>query len=191
MSLDESTQDHAEPPTPGHGDPRSATGPAAHGATLGGQPLDALIRRVRRTADMSQRELARAAEVSPATVGRIEAATMTPSLPLLERLLVAAAGHRLVIVDSEGRLTVPLQIWDDITDLQGRRFPAHLDTILDPEYGQWWADVYGLSSPPETFRRDRERRDYERRRSQWQVRVKQLRFAPEPVPPGGWTRRTG
>jgi hypothetical protein len=31
-----------------------------------------------------------------------------------------------------------------------RRYPAHLDTVLDPAPGEWWGDRYGLARPPET-----------------------------------------
>ena len=72
-----------------------------------------------------------------------------------------------------------------MSDLAGRRFPAHLDTILDPVFSEWWADVYGLTAPPETFRRSRAHRDYIRRISRWQVRVAQLRNVPRPDPPRG------
>ncbi len=77
-------------------------------------------------------------------------------------------------------------MWQDVADGAGRRYPAHRDTILDPVFGEWWADGYGLARPPETFRRNRVYRDYERRRSQWQVRVAQLRNAPEPRLPRGF-----
>ena len=51
--------------------------------------------------------------------------------------------------------------WEDTRDGAERRYPSHLDTILDPEPGEWWADIYGLARPPETFSpqtgQDRER----------------------------------
>jgi hypothetical protein len=48
------------------------------------------------------------------------------------------------------------------------------------------ADGLGLARPPETFRRNRTVRDYQRRRSQWDVRVAQFRTAPQPrLPRGG------
>jgi transcriptional regulator with XRE-family HTH domain len=150
---------------------------------IGDYLLSEVIRRVRRTADLSQRELAKHAGVSNALVGSIERGTVTPSLRILQRLL-NTAGYRLVVVDVDGRLVVPLKVWNDVSDLAGRRLPAHLDTILDPAYGQWWGDLYGLTAPPETFRRNRIYRDYLRRRSRWDVRVAMLRNAPLPVPPG-------
>ena len=159
---------------------------------LGGYPLDGLIRRVRRTARLSQRELAKAASVAPSAVAAFETGRKIPSLAALQRVL-HAANYQLVVIDEAGHLVIPLEVWDSIADLAGRRFPPHLDTILDPVPGQWWADVYGLTSPPETFRRSRAYRDYQRRLSQWEVRVAKLRTAPRPRPPRRWepARRMG
>ena len=149
---------------------------------LGGHALSGIVRRVRRAADLSQRQLAERAAVSATLVGAIETGARTPSLPVLQRLL-RAAKFRLVVVDNEGRLVLPLEVWQDTEDGAGRRYPAHLDTILDPVFGEWWADGFGLARPPETFRRNRAQRDYERRRSQWEVRVNKFRNAPCPEPP--------
>lgn len=149
---------------------------------LGGHPLSGIVRRVRRTADLSQRQLAEKADVSATLIGAIETGVRTPSLPVLQRIL-RAANLRLVVVDRRGRAVLPLEVWQDTEDGAGRRYPAHLDTILDPEFGEWWADGFGLARPPETFRRNRAQRDYERRRSQWDVRVKKFRCAPCPEPP--------
>ncbi|HKC28373.1 MAG TPA: helix-turn-helix transcriptional regulator [Jatrophihabitans sp.] len=151
---------------------------------IGGHSLSGTIRRVRRTADMSQRELAKHAGVSPALIGAVESGDRVPSLLALQRILNAAK-YQLVVVDADGHLVVPLKVWQDVADGAGRRFPAHLDTILDPEFGEWWADGYGLARPPETFRRNREYRDYRRRLSQWEVRSNQSRFA-RPRLPYGW-----
>ena len=146
---------------------------------FGDYPLSGIVRRVRRAADMSQRELAKYAKVSPALLANIETGTRTPSLHTLQRIL-NAANYLLVVVDVEGHVVLPLRVWQDVADGAGRRYPAHLDTILDPVMGDWWADGYGLTRPPETFWRNRKYRDYLRRKSQWEVRVKQLRHAPEP-----------
>jgi len=70
------------------------------------------------------------------------------------------------------------------SNLAAMRYPSHLDTILDPVAGEWWADDYGLARPPETFYRDRRLRDAMRARSQWEVRVAKLRNSPEPRRPG-------
>ncbi|MDG4815613.1 helix-turn-helix transcriptional regulator [Micromonospora sp. WMMD956] len=150
-------------------------------------PAAGIIRAVRRRADASQRELAAYAGVHPSTIGRIEAGALTPSIAMLRRLL-AAAGFRLAVVDEFGRVLQPMRDRDDARDGAERRYPSHLDTILDPEPGEWWADVYGLARPPETFYRNRAYRDAMRRRSRWEVRVAKLRHVPPPpraVPPDG------
>jgi transcriptional regulator with XRE-family HTH domain len=144
--------------------------------------LPGLIRRVRRISDLSQRELASRAGVSAATVNRIETGTLVPRLPTLQRLL-ASADLRLVVIDAYGHVVAPMRTWQDLADDAGRRYPAHLDTVIDPRPGEWWADIYGLARPPETFRRNRAIRDQERRRSQWEVRVAQHRSEPPPPDP--------
>lgn len=128
---------------------------------------------------MSQRQMARFAKVAPSTIGKVEGGRMVPSVDLLERIL-GAAGLYLIVVDQDGRVVSPMEDWDDTRDGAERRYPAHLDTILDPEQGEWWADVYGLARPPETFHRSRAYRDAQRRRSQWEGRVKQHRGDPPP-----------
>jgi transcriptional regulator with XRE-family HTH domain len=147
---------------------------------VGRYPIAGLVRRARRLADMSQRQMARFAKVSAGTVGKVESGALTPSVDLLERL-VGAAGLYLAVVDQDGRVVVPMETWDDTRDGAERRYPAHLDTILDPEPGEWWGDIYGLVRPPETFHRSRVLRDAQRRRSQWEVRV--ARYRNEPPPP--------
>jgi hypothetical protein len=103
---------------------------------------------------------------------------------LFQRVL-AVAGLQLAVVDAERRIVAPMAEWGDTRDGAERLYPAHLDTILDPEPGEWWADVYGLARPPETFRRNREARDYQRARSKWEVRVAKYRHDPPPrYPPG-------
>lgn len=155
------------------------------------EAISGLIRKVRRLADLSQRELAHATRVSRTTIGRIEAGSLIPSLDTLLRLL-ATARLTLVVADEDGRVVQPMRIWDDTRDGAGRQFPAHLDLTLDPTGDDWWASVYGLAKPPETFHRDREWRDAKRRRSQWEVRVAQFRHVPPPPNPQHdphWRRR--
>jgi len=98
---------------------------------------------------------------------------------MVERLL-EACGFRLVVVDQQDRKLRPMADSDNTVDGAQRRFPAHLDVILDPLFGEWWGDIYGLARPPETFYRDRRRRDQQRRRSQWEVRVARFRADPPP-----------
>ncbi|MFF0659088.1 helix-turn-helix transcriptional regulator [Micromonospora tulbaghiae] len=163
-------------------------GPAADGPALLTEPFDVpfpapgIVRAVRRRADASQRELARFARVHPSTIGRIEAGSLTPSLTMLSRI-VGTAGFRLVVVDEAGRVLKPMRDRADLRDGAERRYPSHLDVITDPEPGEWWADRYGLARPPETFYRNREVRDWLRRRSQWEVRVAKYRSVPPPPDP--------
>lgn len=146
---------------------------------LGMYPVAQLVRRARRIADMSQRQMARFAKVAPSTIGKVEGGRMMPSVTVLERIL-GAAGLWLAVVDQNGRIVLPMEDWDDTRDGAERRYPAHLDTILDPELGDWWGDTYGLARPPETFHRSRAHRDAQRRRSQWEVRVAKNRGVPPP-----------
>jgi transcriptional regulator with XRE-family HTH domain len=132
--------------------------------------------------------MARAAEVSQAAISKIEAGSLTPSFALLQRVL-GAAKMWLVVVDEDGRVVEPMKDWQDTRDGAERRYPSHLDTILDPVPGEWWGDQYGLMSPPETFWRNRDYRDQRRRRSQWEVRVGQFRHEPPPRDPFAWLRR--
>ncbi|MEV4658073.1 helix-turn-helix transcriptional regulator [Micromonospora sp. NPDC049301] len=155
-------------------DPPPPTGP-----TVGRFPIAGLVRRARRIVRLSQHGMARFAKVSPSTVGRVEAGSLTPSLAVLERLL-GAAGLYLTVVDQNGRVIQPMADREDVHDGAGRRYPSHLDTILDPEPGEWWGDIYGLARPPETYHRSSADREARRRRSQWEVRVAKHRHLPPP-----------
>jgi transcriptional regulator with XRE-family HTH domain len=156
-------------------------------ARIGPFPVPGLLRRARRMADLSQRELARAAKVAQSTVARIEAGDLTPSLDMTQRLM-APAGLYLVVVDGEGRIVVPMRECEEARDGGNRRYPSHLDTILDPRPGEWWGDSYGLARPPETFYRNRVYRDYQRAQSQWEVRAQQNRGVPPPRHPDFYLR---
>lgn len=190
------------PSFPGMSDDRASADAdhAAGDAPRAGQPpyigpdtIPGIVRKVRRRTDLSQRELAQAARVSRSTVARVESGELTPSLGMLVRLL-AVGRLALVVTDDQGRVVHPMRVWDDTRDGADRQFPAHLDLIVDPHGGEWWADVYGLARPPETFHRDRRWRDAKRWRSQWEVRVKQFRGVPPPPDPDRdrrwWRRRT-
>lgn len=133
--------------------------------------------------------MAERAGVAASTVGRIEAGKLVPSIATLRRLL-AVADLELVAVDADGRLVQPmLDDRDDLRDGAERRYPSHLDTVLDPEDGEWWGHKYGMARPPETFHRDRRWRDVMRRRSVWEVRVNQNRHRPPPPTLREWMRR--
>ncbi|MFC7547343.1 helix-turn-helix domain-containing protein [Plantactinospora sp. GCM10030261] len=160
----------------------SALDPPPPEPMIGRYPAPGLVRRARRIAGMGQREMARFAKVAPSTIARVETGAMTPSLDVLQRIL-GAAGLHLAVVDEDGHVIAPMRDWDEETrDGAGRRYPSHLDTILDPRPGEWWGDIYGLQRPPETFCRPSPvLREAQRRRSVWEVRVKQNRGVPPPA----------
>ena len=105
------------------------------------------VRQVRRRTRMSQREIAAACDISPSTISRAEAGRTVVSLATFSRLL-RAAGLQLVVVDDHKRRVPPLREPPQTRDLADRRFPAHLDLILDPEPGEWWGDQFGLVHHP-------------------------------------------
>ncbi|XTZ16988.1 helix-turn-helix domain-containing protein [Micromonospora echinospora] len=137
--------------------------------------LGAVLRALRRRADLSQRELAGRAGVPKSTVARIESGgAVDPRFRTVERLVRAAGGEVAVGVASGERLAavpaVPHDGWRDDAD---RRYPAHLDVrevrTLKDWPGAWWADWYNLPPerwplpvPPATYDLDRRRRDRRR-----------------------------
>jgi transcriptional regulator with XRE-family HTH domain len=135
----------------------------------GSLPVGDYVRRVRRAADLSQRELVIATGLSVSWVARVEAGTAVPRVAQLETVL-ALAGWRLAVLDEARREMHPLLEYDqDLGDGAGRRYPAHLDAVIDPERDEWWAGWYGLARPPETFRRNRWARDRQRAKSQFEL----------------------
>ena len=123
--------------------------------------LAGALRRIRRRADLSQRELARACGVATSVVAHAEAARRGLTVALLERA-AALAGLRLALLDGEGREITPMA-GAAVRDLSGRRFPAHLDTVHSDE--RWWRyeERYDRPRPTYTFDRDRDGRDIIRR----------------------------
>ena len=117
-----------------------------------------LLMRARRSADLSQRELALLASVPQASIAALEAGTRSVRLDVFARLL-AAAGARLAVLGPNGEELVPFAE-DTVRDNGGRRFPAHLDVrppddvpverICSPRYDR--ADAKG-------WYHHRERRD--------------------------------
>ena len=110
-----------------------------------------IIRRARRSADLSQRELAVQLGVGRSTVGRWESGEVLPDLEQFQRLLGLAALH-LTVVDSDGGAVEPMA--DEAPrDGQRRRFPAHLDLgeTTDPLSGE------PRLTTPHRPRRDRNR----------------------------------
>jgi transcriptional regulator with XRE-family HTH domain len=123
--------------------------------------LSGALRRIRRTADLSQRELAAACGVSPSTLAKAEARRRDVSVDVLQRA-AAVAGLRIALLDAAGE-EVPAMAAGTVRDGAGRHFPAHLDT----RHGDvgWWhgPERYSREPPTYTFDRDRARRDGWRR----------------------------
>jgi transcriptional regulator with XRE-family HTH domain len=124
--------------------------------------LSGLLRRIRRTADLSQRELAAACGVPQATIAQAEAGRRGLSVAALARV-AAVAGLRVTLVAADGTELRPM---DDgtVRDMGNRRFPAHLDTRYSEE--QWWhgPERYSRPEPWYTFDRSRVIRDHYRGR---------------------------
>ncbi|MFG2053925.1 GNAT family N-acetyltransferase [Micromonospora sp. NPDC048930] len=142
--------------------------------------LGDVLRRLRRQADLSQRELAVRAGVPQPAVARIESGRAAdPRYRTVERLIRAAGGQ--VRFDAgataeEPHLPAPVP-HDELRDQAGRRYPAHLDVweVKEPKDwpGAWWAEWYNLPPerwplplPPATYELNRGHRD-RRRAADW------------------------
>ena len=105
--------------------------------------LPGFLRRTRRAADVSQRELARALEVSRSLVGAAASGHTGLDVRILAR--AAALAHlRLALLDDAGREVPPMAV-DAVRDMADRRFPAHLDTRYGDE--DWWHGQQRYSRP--------------------------------------------
>jgi transcriptional regulator with XRE-family HTH domain len=125
-----------------------------------GFDLCGALRRIRRIADLSQRDLAGAASISPSTLAHAEAGTRDLPVQSLARAC-AVVGLRIALLDENGD-PVEGMADDSVRDRFGRRFPAHLDTRYSDE--GWWhgPERYSRPVPWYTFDRDRGRRDARR-----------------------------
>jgi transcriptional regulator with XRE-family HTH domain len=159
--------------------------------------LGAVLRALRRRADLSQRELAIRAGVPAGTVARIESGRAAdPKFRTVERL-VQAAGAALIVGEPTRDREAGNGSGDGQRDAAGRRYPAHLDVreVLTAKdwWGAWWAYWYDLprerwpvKAPDLTYDLDRSRRDRRRRREQMRRQVTVRRAAQTEAPPNGW-----
>ena len=122
--------------------------------------LPGVLRRVRRVADLSQRELALAVGISPSAVGSAESGARDLPLSVVARIAEVAA-LRLSLVDGDGR-EISGMAENTVRDAAGRRFPAHLDTRYSED--RWWHGPhrYHRTQPSYTFDRRRDLRDLKR-----------------------------
>ena len=119
--------------------------------------VGSLVRRIRRTADLSQRDLARELGIAASTVARAESGARDLPATSLARA-AELAGLRLALMDAAGD-EAPGMDPGAVTDRAGRHFPAHLDTRHGDE--DWWhgSERYSRERPWYTFDRDRHTRD--------------------------------
>lgn len=127
-----------------------------------------LLRRARRHADLSQRELAARAKVDRSVISRIEAGRQHPEMYTMERLL-AATGYVLQAVSEDGAHVIDsAATWADqdaTRDGAFRRFPAHLDVREPTLRRPWWYHLHvgsGVKAPLMTFDLNRFLRDLRR-----------------------------
>jgi transcriptional regulator with XRE-family HTH domain len=125
--------------------------------------LSGALRRIRRAADLSQRELASAAGLSVSAVAHAEARSR--DLPVGAFVRAAAlAGLRLALLDEKGHEVAPMA-QDRVRDRSGRRFPAHLDTRRSDDRGWLYAPRRDRPETSFGFVRDRDGRDVGRRKA--------------------------
>ena len=132
-------------------------------ATLSGVTafdLPGALRRIRRLADLSQRELADACAIPQSAVAQAESGRRGLPVAVLVRA-AAVAGLRIALLD-ENDAEVAGMDGEAVRDMSGRRFPAHLDTRYGDE--AWWhgTDRYSRKQPWYTFDRERYTRNWYR-----------------------------
>ncbi|MGC5017038.1 GNAT family N-acetyltransferase [Micromonospora sp. DT47] len=174
--------------------------------------LGAMLRAIRRAADLSQRELAAKSGVPQATIARIESgAVADPRFRTIERLVRAASGRITVSFPpasavatgdsadeaAEATCSPPAVPHEGLRDAAGRHCPAHLDAreVREPRDwpGAWWAHWSNL--PPErwnarlpaaTYDQDRDKRDRRRRNEKVRREVRVRRFTGGGLPGTSW-----
>lgn len=142
--------------------------PGERGTVSPGFDVAGIILRCRRTADLSQRELAHLLGVSPSTVARWETGERIPGADVLAAV-ADLAGYRLGLVNHRHE-PVAAAPSETLRDRAGRRAPAHLDVHLWEETvwqrdwsapGGWVCFERTVHAPRRRWR-DRKRDDYAR-----------------------------
>ncbi|SFE07274.1 helix-turn-helix domain-containing protein [Blastococcus tunisiensis] len=124
--------------------------------------LSGYLRRIRRTADLSQRQLAEGLGIPKSTLAAAEAGSRDlPAGRLAEA--AALAGLRIALVDADAR-EIPPMTSDAARDAAHRQLPAHLDTLHSDEVPDRWEHRPRRRQPWFTFELDRSLRDTRRAR---------------------------
>lgn len=124
--------------------------------------LAGCLRRIRRLADLSQRQLAERTGLSKSALAAAEAGTRDLPATHLARA-AAVAGLRLTLQDADGCEVAGMSP-EGARDAAYRRFPAHLDTVHSDDVAPRWDHSPGRLRPWFTFELDRARRDRRRMR---------------------------
>ncbi|WP_368671803.1 helix-turn-helix transcriptional regulator [Jatrophihabitans endophyticus] len=109
------------------------------GARMAGR----MLRAVRYSRRLSQRELADVSGARREAVARIEAEKVVPRVDTLVTIL-AGAGYALALVDHRGRVLELDPTRDALVDRAGRHLPSHLRPEPTPDYfepggrASWW-----------------------------------------------------
>jgi transcriptional regulator with XRE-family HTH domain len=153
--------------------PRGEAVASANAGLATAMDLGAMLRVLRREADLSQRELADLAGLPQSTLSRIEAGTAwDPKFRTIERL-VRAAGAALAVDKVDVDVRAVGRVDDEPRDAAGRRYPSHLDLREVNDAGDWAAawwthwvrsprDLWPVPVPDFTFDLRRSRRDRRR-----------------------------
>ena len=122
--------------------------------------LPGALRRIRRLADLSQRELAARARLTQSAVAQAESGRRDVPVGALARA-AAVAGLRLALLDADGREVSGMSA-DAVRDLGGRLFPAHLDTVHTDDLPGRYDHRLDRPRPSYAAGRDRAGRDTRR-----------------------------
>jgi transcriptional regulator with XRE-family HTH domain len=124
--------------------------------------LGGCLRRIRRLADLSQRQLSTHVGISKTALAAAEAGTRDLPATTLARA-ATLAGLRLTLLDDHGHEVAGMTA-RSARDAADRRFPAHLDTIHSDEVASRWEHRPSRPRPWFTFTLDRNSRDRARDR---------------------------